>query len=122
MIAAPARLPAQAVSPGEARAIAMDACIYAYAMMENYQTWYAQAVDRNSNAYVGGFNVYLAGAMLTPADRLAGLLPGARSGIISNDHLPPQRRHARTQAIDMNQERRSSQQASPAGSSATSTR
>lgn len=61
----------------------MDACIYAYAMMENYQTWYAQAVDRNSNAYVGGFNVYLAGAMLTPADRLASLLPGARSGTLA---------------------------------------
>lgn len=48
----------QTVPPAEARAIAKDAYIYAFAMMESYQTWYAQAVDQSSNAYVGGFNVY----------------------------------------------------------------
>ena len=47
-----------AQSPPEARAIAKDAYIYAFAMLESYQTWYSQAVDKSSNAYVGGFNVY----------------------------------------------------------------
>ena len=55
---APAAVKAQAVSPAEARAVAKDAYIYAFAMLESYQTWYAQAVDKSSRAYVGGFSVY----------------------------------------------------------------
>ena len=47
-----------AQSPPDARAIAKDAYIYAFAMLESYQTWYSQAVDKSSNAFVGGFNVY----------------------------------------------------------------
>jgi len=27
-------------------------------MMENYQTWRTQAVDKTANGYVGGFNVF----------------------------------------------------------------
>lgn len=46
------------VSPDEARAIARDAYVYAYAMMESYQTWRKQAVDNADPAYVGGFGVY----------------------------------------------------------------
>jgi hypothetical protein len=42
----------------EARTIAEDAYIYAFAMMESYQTWRTQAVDRSANGYVGGFNVF----------------------------------------------------------------
>jgi hypothetical protein len=49
---------AQNVSPPEARAIARDAYIYAFAMMESYQTWRAQAVDKTAPGYVGGFNVF----------------------------------------------------------------
>jgi hypothetical protein len=49
---------AQNASPAEAQAIARDAYIYSYAMMENYQTWRTQAVDKNSSGYVGGFNVF----------------------------------------------------------------
>src|SRR5688572_15010818 len=57
-VAAPSPAPAQTVPPAETQAIARDAYIYAYAMMENYQTWRTQAVDKNSSAYVGGFNVF----------------------------------------------------------------
>jgi hypothetical protein len=49
---------AQGVLPTEAQAIAKDAYVYSYAMMENYQTLYSQAVDKTANGYVGGFNVY----------------------------------------------------------------
>jgi hypothetical protein len=56
--AAPATSWAQNVSPTEAQAIAKDAYIYSFAMMENYQTLRTQAVDKNAAGYVGGFNVY----------------------------------------------------------------
>jgi hypothetical protein len=49
---------AQETPAAEARAIAKEAYIYAYAMTESYQTWRVQAVDKSSNAYVGGFNVF----------------------------------------------------------------
>src|SRR5271156_6021560 len=58
LIGTPVALSAQPVSPADARAIAKDAYIYAFAMLENYQTLYSQAVDKNDNKYVGGFNVY----------------------------------------------------------------
>jgi hypothetical protein len=58
IIGVPGTLSAQPVPPPEARAIAKDAYIYAFAMLESYQTWYSQAVDKNANAYVGGFNVF----------------------------------------------------------------
>jgi hypothetical protein len=58
--AAPAASWAQQVSPAEVQAIAKDAYIYSYAMMENYQTLRTQAVDKNAAGYVGGFNVYWA--------------------------------------------------------------
>jgi len=41
--------------PLEARAIAKEAWIYAYAPIMNYQTIWSQAVNSNSPAYVGGF-------------------------------------------------------------------
>src|SRR5277367_3199221 len=49
---------AQNVSPAEAQAIAKEAYIYSYPMMESYQTWRTQAVDKDAAGYVGGFNVY----------------------------------------------------------------
>jgi hypothetical protein len=58
LIGGPAARSAQPVSPADARALAKDAYIYAFAMLENYQTLYSQAVDKNDNKYVGGFNVY----------------------------------------------------------------
>ena len=49
---------AQTASPAEAQAIAKDAYVYSYAMMESYQTWRTQAVDKTANGYVGGFNKF----------------------------------------------------------------
>src|SRR5712664_319468 len=45
-------------SADEARAIAKEAYIYAYAPMESYQTWSKQAVDEKAPEYVGGFNKF----------------------------------------------------------------
>lgn len=49
---------AQAPGAAEATAIAKDAWIYAYPMMENYNTWYRQAADSQVPEYVGGFNKF----------------------------------------------------------------
>ena len=59
-VAAPAApvVPSGPVTPAEAKATAKDAYIYAYAMLESYQTWRKQAVDRNAPEYVGGFNKF----------------------------------------------------------------
>jgi len=43
---------------GSTRAIAKDAYLYAFAMLENYQTMYKQAVDSQASEYVGGFGRY----------------------------------------------------------------
>lgn len=56
--AAPSGSSAQTISPAEAQAIAKEAYVYSYAMMESYQTWRAQAVDKSANGYIGGFNVF----------------------------------------------------------------
>jgi hypothetical protein len=56
--AVPATVFAKPVSDKEAEAIAKEAYIYAYPMMENYQTWRSQAVDKSYPGYVGGFNVF----------------------------------------------------------------
>ena len=58
--AAPAEpvVPSGPVTPAEAKATAKDAYIYAYPMLESYQTWRKQAVDRNAPEYVGGFNKF----------------------------------------------------------------
>jgi hypothetical protein len=45
-----------APSPVEAEAIATDAYIYAYPMLENYRTMYVQAIDRNAPGYLAPFN------------------------------------------------------------------
>ena len=50
--------PVLAAPPRDARAIAKEAYLYAFAMMENYQTWYKQAVDTKAPEYVGGFGKY----------------------------------------------------------------
>ena len=47
-----------AAEPTDARAIAKQAYLYAFAMLENYQTWYKQAVDFNAPEYVGGFGKF----------------------------------------------------------------
>ncbi|EJL25612.1 DUF1254 domain-containing protein [Novosphingobium sp. AP12] len=47
-----------AITLTEAREIAKQAYIYAFAPMESYQTWRGQAVDPNSPSYVGGFGKF----------------------------------------------------------------
>lgn len=47
-----------AATPEETRGIAKDAWIYAFPLMESYNTWYPQAVLKDSPTYVGGFNVF----------------------------------------------------------------
>lgn len=39
-------------------AIRGDAWLYAFPMMESYNTWYSQAVDSTSQTYIGGFNKF----------------------------------------------------------------
>lgn len=57
-------------TPAEAQAIAKEAYIYAFAMLESYNTWYRQAVDNTSPTYVGGFNRFRHYAQtFTPANR-----------------------------------------------------
>src|SRR5438270_6286761 len=50
--------PVLAAPSRDARAIAKEAYLYAFAMIENYQTWYKQAVDTKAPEYVGGFGKY----------------------------------------------------------------
>ena len=40
------------------RQFTKDAYVYSYAMMESYQTWRTQAVDKTANGYLGGFNKF----------------------------------------------------------------
>lgn len=57
------------VTPEEARAIAKEAWLYAYAPLQGYQTMFNQAVNKDFPGYVGGFNRFRHYARLaTPAD------------------------------------------------------
>lgn len=47
---------AAGVSPGEARAIAEEAYVYAFPMLENYRTMYVQAIDKGVAGYLAPFN------------------------------------------------------------------
>jgi hypothetical protein len=44
--------------PPDAEAIAQEAYVYAYPMLESYQTMYKQVADPSSKEYVGGFGVF----------------------------------------------------------------
>jgi hypothetical protein len=46
----------EAVAPEEASAIAEEAYIYAFPMMENYRTMYVQAIDKTAPGYGAPFN------------------------------------------------------------------
>jgi hypothetical protein len=48
--------PPNAAAPSEAQAIAEEAYIYAYPMLENYRTMYVQAIDRTAPGYAAPFN------------------------------------------------------------------
>ncbi len=47
-----------AASPQEARVIAAEAYIYAYPMLDNYETWHKQAIDPEAPEFVGGFGKF----------------------------------------------------------------
>jgi hypothetical protein len=47
---------AASIPPAEAQAIAKEAYIYGYPMLENYRTLYVQAIDRNARGYMAPFN------------------------------------------------------------------
>jgi hypothetical protein len=49
----------EAVTPKEATAIAEEAYIYAFPMMENYRTMYVQAIDRTAPGYGAPFNEFV---------------------------------------------------------------
>jgi hypothetical protein len=58
-----------AMTPAEARAIAKEAWLYAYAPIEGYQTMYNQTQNAAFGGYVGGFNRFRHYARSsTPAD------------------------------------------------------
>ena len=68
---APAQSPAAApmATPAEAKDIATDAYLYAYAMLFNYKTLFQQAVDSSFPGYIGGFDRYRHYSRgFTPAD------------------------------------------------------
>jgi len=50
--------PVLAATSDDARSIAHDAYIYAYPMLENYDTMVKQVVDKNAPEYVGGFGIF----------------------------------------------------------------
>jgi hypothetical protein len=61
---------ASTVAPAEARAIAREAWLYAYAPVQGYQTFYSQTQNRDFPGYVGGFNRFRHYARsATPADK-----------------------------------------------------
>ncbi len=59
-----------ALTPAEARAIAKEAWLYAYAPIQGYQTLYNQTQNKDFPGYVGGFNRFRHYARsATPADK-----------------------------------------------------
>ena len=56
------------LTPTEAKAIAKEAYIFAYPMLEVYKTMYVQAIDKNSGAYKGTINEFHHMTKLLDAD------------------------------------------------------
>jgi hypothetical protein len=58
---------AETLTAETAKAVAEEAYIYAYPMLENYRTMYVQAIDRSSKAYAAPFNqLHHATALMGP--------------------------------------------------------
>ncbi len=74
-----ARQKAQAAAPStvEARAIAKDAYIYGYPMVQAYQTMYAFSVDKTNPQYKGPFNAPLSFARVFTPDDSAFVTPNS---------------------------------------------
>ena len=56
------------LTPTEAKAIAKDAYIFAFPMLEVYKTMYVQAIDKNNPAYKGEINKFHHMTKLLDAD------------------------------------------------------
>jgi hypothetical protein len=68
LLAAPAR--AQSVPPAEVRAIARDAVIWGFPLVDSYRVQYSYFVDRNSSEYKAPFNTLVNNARVyTPDDK-----------------------------------------------------
>jgi hypothetical protein len=65
----------QAVTPEEAEAIAEEAYIYAYPMLENYKAMYMQAVDPSSGAFRAPFNHFASTSRPAGAESRDALTP-----------------------------------------------
>ncbi|MDZ4268033.1 MAG: DUF1254 domain-containing protein, partial [Mycobacterium sp.] len=66
---APNEPPAAAVTPQEARAIAKEAYIYGFPMVDNYRVQYAYFVDKEDPEYKGGWNeIHNTARVFTPED------------------------------------------------------
>ncbi|MBS0343163.1 MAG: DUF1254 domain-containing protein, partial [Proteobacteria bacterium] len=66
---AQSQVAAPAATPAEAKDIAADAYLYAYAMLYNYKTMFQQAADPSFPGYIGGFDRYRNYSRgFTPAD------------------------------------------------------
>ncbi|KUI33392.1 cell envelope protein [Mycobacterium sp. IS-1496] len=67
---APATTPPAAVSPDEARAIAKEAYIYGFPIVDNYRVQYAYYVDKDNPEYKGGWNqIHSTARVYTPEDK-----------------------------------------------------
>jgi hypothetical protein len=61
---------ADTISPDDAKAVAEEAYVFAYPMLENYRTMFVQAIDPQSKAYTGPFNqLHHATALAGPESR-----------------------------------------------------
>ena len=69
-LSVPASLHADQITPDEARAIAKDAYIYGYPMVDNYRILYAYNLDKANPEYKGPFNQLVNTARVyTPDDK-----------------------------------------------------
>ncbi|MGE2713770.1 DUF1254 domain-containing protein [Mycolicibacterium litorale] len=67
---APSTTPPAEVSPAEARAIAKEAYIYGFPIVDNYRVQYAYFVDRQDPEYKGGWNeIHSTARVYTPEDK-----------------------------------------------------
>ncbi|BBY15517.1 DUF1254 domain-containing protein [Mycolicibacterium litorale] len=67
--AAPATTPPAQVGPAEARAIAKEAYIYGFPIVDNYRVQYAYFVDKQDPEYKGGWNeIHSTARVYTPED------------------------------------------------------
>ncbi len=61
---------AAAVSPEEARAIAKEAYIYGFPIVDNYRVMYSYFVNKDDSEYKGGWNeIHSTARVFTPADK-----------------------------------------------------